>query len=94
MKDSKHVEERHVKDNRAQSNACWRCGGLGHFPKDCITTLPSQDGNKRDQPLSDNIPMICHKNHTITASMPMTDFTCMAILEELVSLAITNRKAI
>ena len=33
------VHEVNVSDSRAGSNACWKCGGLGHFQKDCKTTL-------------------------------------------------------
>ena len=82
----------HIKNNKAWSNACWQCGGIVHFHKDCITILPSQDSDKDKSP-SDTSPIIVHTSHTLTASMAITDLTFKVILKELVSSAISNRKA-
>ena len=79
-----YVHKANIKNSRAWSNACWRCGGIGHFHKDCMTTLPSQDGGRKDHSLSDTNPTIGPMSHTQTASTVTTDFTFKALLKELV----------
>ena len=77
----------------ARSNACWKCGGLGHFQKDCKASLNPQGGDRDDAALSDTNPTIGRMSHTVTMSMSITDLTFKAILKELVSLTIDNIRA-
>ena len=37
-----------VRDSRTSSNVCRKCGGLGHFQKDCKATTNFQDGDRDD----------------------------------------------
>ena len=41
-----------LRDSQARSNACWKCGGLAPFQKDCKFTLNSQGGDRDDLALS------------------------------------------
>ena len=54
------VYQVHVKDNKEKSNAYWRFRGIGHLHKDCTTTLPTQDGDGKDIPISDTRVTISH----------------------------------
>ena len=76
-----------------RSNACWKCGGLGHFQKDCKATVNPQGGDRDDAALSDTNPTIGQMSHTLTSSMPITSLTFKTILKELVSSVIGNRRA-
>ena len=76
----RYVHQMHIKDNRARSNACSRCGGIRHFHKDYPTSLPSQESDKKDQSPSDTSPIIGHMSYRLTASTPITDFTFKVIL--------------
>ena len=75
----------------ARSNACWKCGGLGHFKKDYKAALSFQGGHRDDLACSDINPTVGQMGHTITTTMPITDFIFKVILKELISLAIGNR---
>ena len=86
------VHQVNVRDSWTRSNACWKCGGLGHSQKDSKTTLNSQDGNRDDLSLSDTNPTIGWMSHTLNTSTPITYLTFKAILKELVSSEIGNRK--
>ena len=87
------IHQINVRDSWARSNTCWKCGGLGHFQKDCKVTLNPQCGNRDDKILADTNPAISQRSHTLTISTSITDLTFMTILKELLSLAIGNRKA-
>ena len=62
------VHQMHMKDNQARSKAHWSCGHIGHFHKDCITILLTQDVDRKDKSLSDTSPTIGHMSHTLTVS--------------------------
>ena len=87
------VHQANVRDNGARSNACWKCGGLDHFQKDCKATLNPQGGDRDDAVLSDANSTIGQTSHTLTTSMQITNLTFKAILKELVSSVIDNRRA-
>ena len=87
------VHQVHVRDSHARSNACSKCGELGHFQKDCKATLNPQGDDRDDAALSDTNPTISQMIHTLTASTPITYLAFMAILKELISSAIGNRRA-
>ena len=87
------VHQDNVRDSHARSNACWKCGGLGHFQKDCKDTLNPQSDDRDDAALSDTNPIISQMSHTLTTSMPIADLTFKAILKELFTSAISNRRA-
>ena len=87
------VHQVNVGDSHAKSNACWKCGGLGHFQKECKATLNSQAGDKDGTTLSDPSHTIGQISITWMTSMPITDLTFKAILKELVSSAIGNKRA-
>ena len=76
-----------MKDNKARSNAYWQCGGIGHFHKDCTTSLPSQGVDRNDKSIYDTSSTIGHICHTLTASTSITDFTFKVISKKLVSFA-------
>ena len=76
------VHQVNVRDSQARSNACWKCGGLGHFQKDCKATLNPQGGDRDDAVLSDTNPTIGQISHTLTASMLITGLTFKDILKE------------
>ena len=38
-----------IKDVRAQSNACYKCGEMGHFQRDCKYDSDKPTNNKQDQ---------------------------------------------
>ena len=87
------VHQVNARDSQEKCNACWKCGGLGHFQKDCQVNPNPQGGDRDDATLSDTNPAIRYMSHTLTASMPITNLTFKAILKELVSSAIGSRKA-
>ena len=78
------------KTQQGRSNICWRCVGIGHFNKDCTTTLSSQDSDKKGKS-SDTSLTIGLMSHMLTASIPMTDFT-FKVIKEFVSSAVGNKK--
>ena len=86
------VHQVYVRDRQARSNACWKCGGLDQFQKDCKVTLNFQGGDRDHLALSDTNPTISQMSHTLTTSMPITNLTFKAILKKLVSFEIGNRK--
>ena len=86
------VHQANVRDSGARSNAFWKCGGLGHFQKDCKATLNVQGGDREDAVLSDANSTIGQTSHTLTTSMQITNLTFKAILKELVSTVIGNRR--
>ena len=59
---------------QAKSKGCWRYESIGYFHKDCATTLPTWDGDRRDKLISGTSPTIDHISHTITVSNPITYF--------------------
>ena len=79
------VCQMYIKNNRARSNACWRCGDIGHLHKDCTTTLPSQNSDKKGRSPDDTSPTTGEMSHILTASTQITDFTFKVILNELIS---------
>ena len=87
------IHQVNVRDRQARSNACWKCGRLGYIQKDCKATLNLQSGDRDYAALSDTNPTLGQISHTLTTSMSITDLTFKAILKELVSFAIGNRKA-
>ena len=87
------IHQANFRDSWARSNACWKYGRLGHFQKDCKANLNSQGGDRDDLALSDINPTIGKMSHALTTSTPITDLTFKAVLKELVSLAIGNRRA-
>ena len=52
------VHQVNVKYSQARSNACWKCGELCHFQKDCKPTLNFQGGDRDDPTFSDTNPTI------------------------------------
>ena len=38
-----------IKDVRARSNACYKCGEMGHFQRDCKYDGDKPTNNKQDQ---------------------------------------------
>ena len=52
------IHQVNVRDSQARSNAFWKCGGLGHFQKDCKATLNPQGCDRDDASLSDANPLI------------------------------------
>ena len=76
------IHQVNVRDSHARSNICWKCGGLGHFQKDCKATFNSQVGDIDDTTLPDPSHTIDKMSHTLTTSRPITDITFKAILKE------------
>ena len=79
------VHQVNVRNSRARFNACWKCGGLGHFQKDCKATLSFQSGDKDNLALSDTNTTISQMSHTLTTFMPITNPNFKAIQKEMVS---------
>ena len=63
-------------------------GGVELYIKDYITTLPTQNGDRKDKSISDTSSTTGYISHTLTFSIPITDFTYKAILKELVQLLV------
>ena len=88
------IHQVNIRNSHTRSSACWKCGELGHFQKDCNATLNSQAGDKDDTTLSGPSHTIGWMSHTLTTTMLIiTDLTFKAILRELVSSAIGNKRA-
>ena len=72
------VHQANIRDSEARSNVCWKCGGLGHFQKDCKATLNVQGGDRDDAVLSDAYLTIGQMSHTLTTSMQIINLTFKA----------------
>ena len=59
------IHKVNVRDSHARSNACWKCGGLDHFQKDCKATLNSQAGDRDDTTFSDPNHTVGQMSHTL-----------------------------
>ena len=61
------VHQVQVRGNWVESNGYWMCGDI-YFHKDCTTTLPTQDGNRKDKYTSYTNPTIGNMTRSLTAS--------------------------
>ena len=63
-----------IKDVRARSNACYKCGEMGHFQRDCKYDGDKPSGGKQEQDgISDSYDPVVGKWMTnLVASTPIT----------------------
>ena len=74
------IHQVNVRDSQARCNAYWKCGGSGHFQKDCKAMLNCQgvDTDEMMHPSLDTNPTIGWMSHTLTTSTLITNLTFKA----------------
>ena len=74
-----------VKDARARSNACFKCGEMGHFQRDCQYDgdKPSSDKTPQKQTLDANDPVVGKWMTNLVATTPVTAKAMQSLLLEL-----------
>ena len=79
-------EVNYVKDARARSNACFKCGEMGHFQRDCQYDgdKPSSDKQTPKQSTTDSYDPVVGKRMTnLVATTPVTAKAMQSLLLEL-----------
>ena len=63
-----------IKDVRARSNACYKCGEMGHFQRDCIydSEKPSSSKQEQDGNPDSYDPVVGKWMTNLVATMPIT----------------------
>ena len=63
-----------IKDVRARSNACYRCGGMGHFQRDCKYDgdKPSDNWQEQDGNFDPYDPVVGKWMTNLVATTPIT----------------------
>ena len=81
-----HEEEINlIKDVRAQSNACYKCGEMGHFQRDCKYDGDKPSGGKQEQEGSSDSydPVVGKWMTNLVATTPITAKVMKNLLAEL-----------
>ena len=68
-----------------RSNACCKCGEIGHFHRDCVTFgSPSQSGDNTNT-VKDQM------THTVTANSPIMDMVPKSLVKKVMSTKVAKK---